>query len=415
MRAYPEKPRTVTGWTGLLNDPAMDGSHDVHRGLREARRLLVGHRDARPAGCLRMAHPGRPVLPGRRGDLVRDRRAHHREPGAPPARIKPADAGRVQERDRRRRPGRRRGVRWPPRAATRSWASRRPAQSASSPAAAIPTATWSCGAAGPGRTTSRPWVAWRWRIIEVPGCRAGWSSTPATATAARTTAARTGVAVAIAGQIAAGERAIAGVMLESFLVAGRQEPGELSGLGVRPEHHRRVHGFPGHRGDPGRRSPPRSARGASGTEPAGERRQRAHRMAAGSPPRLPGRSNAAPPPRSRRSPAAGITAVMQSRGQRELTQREQQLLQALGAKTGHERSGILYAGTVPVAATTAILLPHRIPAAVRQALGIGPGAGRDWQPMPCRWAARWRACGSGASRWRSCLRPASATSAGKSM
>jgi 3-deoxy-7-phosphoheptulonate synthase len=39
-----------------------------------------------------------------------------------------------------------------------------------------------------------------------------------------------GVAVAIAGQIAAGERAIAGVMLESFLVAGRQEPGRLSGL-----------------------------------------------------------------------------------------------------------------------------------------------------------------------------------------
>jgi hypothetical protein len=70
----------------------------------------------------------------------------------------------------------------------------------------------------------------------------------------------------------------------------------------------------------------------------------------------------------------GITAVTQFRGQRELTQREQQLLQALGAKTGHERSGILYAGTVPVAATTAILLPYRIPSAVRQALGIGPGA-----------------------------------------
>jgi 3-deoxy-7-phosphoheptulonate synthase len=35
VRAYPDKPRTVTGWTGLLNDPAMDGSHDIRRGLRE--------------------------------------------------------------------------------------------------------------------------------------------------------------------------------------------------------------------------------------------------------------------------------------------------------------------------------------------------------------------------------------------
>jgi 3-deoxy-7-phosphoheptulonate synthase len=41
MRVYFEKPRTVTGWKGLINDPGMDGSHDVHRGLRAARRLLL--------------------------------------------------------------------------------------------------------------------------------------------------------------------------------------------------------------------------------------------------------------------------------------------------------------------------------------------------------------------------------------
>jgi hypothetical protein len=70
---------------------------------------------------------------------------------------------------------------------------------------------------------------------------------------------------------------------------------------------------------------------------------------------------------------AEITAVMQSRGPRELTRREQQQLQALGATSGHERRGTLYAGTVQAAATTAVLLPHRIPAAVRQTLGIGPG------------------------------------------
>lgn len=41
MRVYFEKPRTVTGWKGLINDPGMDGSFDVHRGLRLARRLLL--------------------------------------------------------------------------------------------------------------------------------------------------------------------------------------------------------------------------------------------------------------------------------------------------------------------------------------------------------------------------------------
>ncbi len=41
MRVYFEKPRTVTGWKGLINDPGMDGGHDVHRGLRAARRLLL--------------------------------------------------------------------------------------------------------------------------------------------------------------------------------------------------------------------------------------------------------------------------------------------------------------------------------------------------------------------------------------
>src|SRR5512135_2474199 len=41
MRVYFEKPRTVTGWKGLINDPGMDGGHDVHRGLRMARRFLL--------------------------------------------------------------------------------------------------------------------------------------------------------------------------------------------------------------------------------------------------------------------------------------------------------------------------------------------------------------------------------------
>lgn len=41
MRVYFEKPRTTVGWKGLINDPAMDGSFDVERGLRTARALLI--------------------------------------------------------------------------------------------------------------------------------------------------------------------------------------------------------------------------------------------------------------------------------------------------------------------------------------------------------------------------------------
>jgi 3-deoxy-7-phosphoheptulonate synthase len=40
MRVYFEKPRTTTGWKGMINDPHLDGSGDVNTGLRMARRLL---------------------------------------------------------------------------------------------------------------------------------------------------------------------------------------------------------------------------------------------------------------------------------------------------------------------------------------------------------------------------------------
>jgi 3-deoxy-7-phosphoheptulonate synthase len=52
MRAYVEKPRTVTGWKGLVSDPGLDGSCDVPRGLGLARRLLLGIAElGLPAAC----------------------------------------------------------------------------------------------------------------------------------------------------------------------------------------------------------------------------------------------------------------------------------------------------------------------------------------------------------------------------
>src|SRR5690606_36124305 len=40
-RVYFEKPRTVVGWKGLINDPDRDGSCRINHGLRLARRLLL--------------------------------------------------------------------------------------------------------------------------------------------------------------------------------------------------------------------------------------------------------------------------------------------------------------------------------------------------------------------------------------
>ena len=41
MRVYFEKPRTVVGWKGLINDPDINGSFEINRGLREGRQLLT--------------------------------------------------------------------------------------------------------------------------------------------------------------------------------------------------------------------------------------------------------------------------------------------------------------------------------------------------------------------------------------
>ena len=51
MRVYFEKPRTTVGWKGLINDPGLDDSYDIDRGLRVARRLLLDLNDrGMPAG-----------------------------------------------------------------------------------------------------------------------------------------------------------------------------------------------------------------------------------------------------------------------------------------------------------------------------------------------------------------------------
>lgn len=51
MRIYFEKPRTTVGWKGLINDPGLDGSFAINQGLRAARRFLLDVADlGLPAG-----------------------------------------------------------------------------------------------------------------------------------------------------------------------------------------------------------------------------------------------------------------------------------------------------------------------------------------------------------------------------
>ncbi len=51
MRVYFEKPRTTVGWKGLINDPDLDGSFDINKGVRVARELLLDiNESGLPAG-----------------------------------------------------------------------------------------------------------------------------------------------------------------------------------------------------------------------------------------------------------------------------------------------------------------------------------------------------------------------------
>lgn len=52
MRVYFEKPRTTVGWKGLINDPDLDSSYKVNKGLGIARQLLLSINELGvPAGC----------------------------------------------------------------------------------------------------------------------------------------------------------------------------------------------------------------------------------------------------------------------------------------------------------------------------------------------------------------------------
>jgi 3-deoxy-7-phosphoheptulonate synthase len=67
MRAYFEKPRTTIGWKGLINDPELDGTFAINQGLKRARQFLLDLAElGMPAGCEFLD----PISPQFTSDLV---------------------------------------------------------------------------------------------------------------------------------------------------------------------------------------------------------------------------------------------------------------------------------------------------------------------------------------------------------
>ena len=67
MRVYFEKPRTTVGWKGLINDPLMDDSFHIEDGMRLARQLLV---DINALGMPCGTEALDPITPQYLGDLI---------------------------------------------------------------------------------------------------------------------------------------------------------------------------------------------------------------------------------------------------------------------------------------------------------------------------------------------------------
>ena len=67
MRVYFEKPRTTTGWKGYINDPDMDDSFNVNKGMERARAFL---RDVAEIGLPAGTEALDPISPQYLGDLI---------------------------------------------------------------------------------------------------------------------------------------------------------------------------------------------------------------------------------------------------------------------------------------------------------------------------------------------------------
>ncbi len=225
MRVYFEKPRTTVGWKGLINDPRLDGSFRINEGVRLARRLLLDLVSLGvPAGCEWLD----PISPQYISDLVswgaigaRTVESQvHRELASGlsmPVGFKNGTGGTVQIAIDAVRAA--------------SYPHRFLGVTEQGLAAIVITRgnpdghlILRGGARGPnhGAASVRDVL----RMLTDAGLAARVMIDASHGNSERDHLRQPGVAREIAAQIAQGERGIVGVMLESFLVAGRQDLGD---------------------------------------------------------------------------------------------------------------------------------------------------------------------------------------------
>ena len=229
MRVYFEKPRTVTGWKGLINDPGMDGSFDVHRGLRTARRLLLDTLSlGMPVGCEWLD----PITPQYIADAVTW--------GAIGARTTESQVHRQLASGLSMPVGFKNGTDGDVQVAVDACRASATGHTffgvTAAGAAAVVTTTGNTdthvilrgGRTGPNYSASH--VAKALDLITAAGLPRRLMVDASHGNSGKDHHRQLAVAESLAAQITGGERGVTGVMLESFLVAGRQDPGDPAAL-----------------------------------------------------------------------------------------------------------------------------------------------------------------------------------------
>jgi 3-deoxy-7-phosphoheptulonate synthase len=229
MRVYFEKPRTVTGWKGLINDPGMDGSFDVHRGLRTARRLLLDILGlGMPVGCewldpITPQYIADAVTWGAIGARTTESQVHRQLASglSMPVGFKNGTDGDVQVAVDACRAS----------AASHTFFGVTPQG-----AAAVVTTEGNSdthvilrgGRSGPNYSASH--VAKALDLVSAVSLPRRVMVDASHGNSGKDYTRQSAVCDSLAGQVAGGQRGVMGVMLESFLVAGRQEPGNPATL-----------------------------------------------------------------------------------------------------------------------------------------------------------------------------------------
>ncbi|MGH3295247.1 MAG: 3-deoxy-7-phosphoheptulonate synthase [Trebonia sp.] len=229
MRVYFEKPRTVTGWKGLINDPGMDESFDVHRGLRTARRLLldiVG--SGMPVGCewldpITPQYIADTVTWGAIGARTTESQVHRQLASglSMPVGFKNGTDGDVQVAVD---------------ACRASAVSHTFFGVTAAGAAAVVTTSGNAdthvilrgGRSGPNYSSSH--VTKALDLISAAGLPRRIMVDASHGNSGKDHTRQIGVAESLSDQLTGGQRGVVGVMLESFLVAGRQNPGNPASL-----------------------------------------------------------------------------------------------------------------------------------------------------------------------------------------